>query len=103
MSKANVVVPKIPSAKILARYADRFAQLQVTPEKMHDYLAKLHEVNPPSIEMNPETKAMLLESARIHDEAEDRADCIAQSALDELSPHARAALNRLLGTPLDPE
>lgn len=106
MSKANVVVPKVPSAKILARYQDRFARLQVTPEKMHAYLDKLHEVYPMTsmnIEMNPETKAMLLESARVHDEMEDRSDRLAQAALDELSPHARAALNRLLGTPHDPE
>lgn len=103
MSKSNVVVPKVPSAKILARYADRFARLQVTPEKMQDYLAKLHEIAPKNIEMNPETKAMLLESARVHDEMEDRSDRLAQAALDELSPHARAALNRLLGTPRDPE
>ena len=103
MSKSNVVVPKVPSAKILARYADRFARLQVTPEKMQDYLAKLHAIAPKNIEMNPETKAMLLESARVHDEMEDRSDRLAQAALDELSPHARAALNRLLGTPRDPE
>lgn len=106
MSKSNVVVPKVPSAKILARYQERFDRLQVTPEKMHAYLEKLNEVFPASsmdVEMNPETKAMLLESARIHDEMEDRSDRIAETALDELSPHARAALNRLLGTPRDPE
>lgn len=46
---------------------------------------------------------MLLESARIHDENEDRADQLDAKALDELSPHARAALNRLLGKAHDPE
>ena len=41
--------------------------------------------------------------ARIHDENEDRNDQLSAKALDELSPHARAAVERILGTPKDPD
>lgn len=86
MSKATVV-PSVPSAKVLARF--------------QHYFDNFPKPNPDSV--NPEAKAMLLESARIHDENEDRAVQLDAKALDELSPHARAALNRLLGKAHDPE
>jgi hypothetical protein len=86
MSKSNVV-PSVPSAKVLSRFQHYFENFpKLTPDAL-----------------NPEAKAMLLESARIHDENEDRADQLSAKALDELSPHARAALDRLLGKAHDPE
>lgn len=84
MSKSNVVVPKVASAKVLARY-------------------RVHLDALTNLKANPEANAMLLEASRIHDEHEDRVTQISEAALDELSPHARAALNRLLGTPRHPE
>lgn len=84
MSKSNVVVPKVASAKVLARYSAHFDALTNT-------------------KVNPEAKAMLLESTYLHDKHEDRMDHVSATALDDLSPHARAALNRLLGTPRNPE
>jgi hypothetical protein len=78
MSKVKTVVPKVPSAKTLARYQTHLDALR-----------------------NPEAKAMLLEAARIHDENEDRDDRQTAAALDELSPHARAAVERLLGKTKD--
>lgn len=86
MSKATVV-PRVPSAKVLARFQNYFENFpKLTPDAV-----------------NPEAKAMLLESSRVHDENEDRDDQLSANALDELSPHARAALNRLLGKAQDPE
>lgn len=104
MSKSKPVVPKVPSAKVLARYSNYLAT--VSKVSLSDHTIAVSSESRRlmgDIEMNPETKAMLLESARVHDEMEDRSDCMVASALDELSPHARAALNRLLGTPRDPE
>lgn len=86
MSKSTVV-PSVPSAKVLARFQHYFENFpKLTPDAL-----------------NPEAKAMLLESARIHDENEDRNDQLSAKALDELSPHARAAVERILGTPKDPD
>lgn len=86
MSKSTVV-PSVPSAKVLARFQHYFENFpKLTPDSL-----------------NPEAKAMLLESARIHDENEDRNDQLSAKSLDELSPHARAALNRMLGKAHDPE
>lgn len=104
MSKASVIVPKVPSAKVLARYRNQMDGVSnaQTPS-FAEYSAAYAQEHLSAINVNPEAKAMLLESARIHDENEDRSDKLAQSALDELSPHARAALNRLLGKAHDPE
>lgn len=78
MSKSTVV-PKVPSAKVLNRFKDYF-----------DSIPKLVSAS------DDDLPAM----SRIHDENEDRQTSV---VLDDLSPHARAAFNRLLGTPHDPE
>lgn len=105
MSKSTVV-PSVPSAKVLERYRNQMEAVNHSGEALfaHSIAALSHSREMlGDIKVNPETKAMLLESARIHDENEDRADQLSAKALDELSPHARAALNRLLGKAPDPE
>lgn len=104
MSKSNVVVPKTPSAKVLARYRNQMdAVNNAQTPSFAQYSAAYAQERLSAINVTPEAKAMLLESARIHDENEDRDDRQTAAALDELSPHTRAALDRLLGKAHDPE
>lgn len=106
MSKSNVVVPKRPSAKVLARYSKQLDAVKASGNSLFDHSAAVTRHASEMLnnsKVNPEAKAMLLESARIHDENEERADRLAAKAFDELSPHARVALERLIGKPRDPE
>jgi hypothetical protein len=103
MSKSTVV-PSVPSAKVLDRYRKQLDAVNNSGLSAHSAAVTSCTRNMlGDIKVNPEAKAMLLESARIHDENEDRADQMAAKALDELSPHARAAFERLLGKAHDPE
>lgn len=78
MSKSTVV-PKVPSAKVLNRFKDYFDSIPKLVSASDD------DIHTPS---------------RIHDENEDRKTPV---ILDDLSPHARSALDRLLGKAHDPE
>lgn len=103
MSKSTVV-PSVPSAKVLDRYRKQLDAVNNSGLAAHTAAVTSCTCSMlGDIKVNPETKAMLLESARIHDENEDRADQLDAKALDELSPHARAAMDRLLGKACDPE
>lgn len=106
MSKSTVI-PSVHSAKVLARFQHYFENFpKVTSKEIAEHPVEVsfcsHNLMG-DIKVNPEAKAMLLESARIHDENEDRADQLDAKAFDELSPHTRAAMNRLLGKAHDPE
>jgi hypothetical protein len=106
MSKPTVV-PSVPSAKVLARFQHYFETFpKVTSKEVDEHSMEVSRCTHNlmgDLKLNPEAKAMLLESARIHDENEDRAYQLSIKALDELSPHARAALDRLIGKAHDPE
>lgn len=105
MSKSTVV-PSVPSAKVLERYRNQLDAVNNSGVSLNNHSAAVtSEVVRlmGGITVNPEAKAMLLESARIHDENEDRADQLSVKDFDELSPHARAALSRLFGKAHDPE
>lgn len=104
MSKSTVV-PSVPSAKVLERYRNQLDAVN-NSGSLAEHSAAVTLCTRSmlgGITVNPEAKAMLLESARIHDENEDRANQVADKALDELSPHARAALSRFFGKAHDPE
>lgn len=87
MSKVKTVVPKVPSAKVLARYQDHLKGLTSHSVQNHSVGVTRHAMN----------------LCQIHDDNEDKHANVTPESLKALSPHARAAYERILGTPKDPD
>jgi len=87
MSKSGYV-PKVPSKKVLQRYSSYFEQLKGAAPAQDQDPSVAHQMG------------------LVHDQNEDQQTPHSESVaevIDILSPHARFALERLLGKPKDCE